>query len=221
MSLCLQLSAVTWDWSWVPATLGGTAVAALLGTSIFFLRRWYARRGTTTISVGDRTAPTYVTRGKWDIEEQCLLQSAPRFMNFAIPLTIKNMRDVELTVRVKNVWFSDGRPEIHKGGGWRLPGSCLSPTGVEVRDAAGNISDPVRVPPNGIEHFVVSGTATSPVCHSLPYQSWRFVFIDWDTSPVRVGPFIQEVEDGRSFEPDLEPTFPLPPHYPKMQGGVQ
>lgn len=216
-----QLGATDWDWSWAPAALGGTAVAALFGISIFFIRRWYARRGTTHISVGDRTAPSYVTRGEWDAARQRLVQSPPRFMNFAIPLTIKNLRDVVLTVRVKNVWFSDGRPELHKDGGWRLPGSCLAPTGVEVRDAAGNICDPVRIPPNGIEHFVVSGTATSPVCHALPYQSWRFVFIDWDTSPVHVAPFIQQVTDERTFESELEPHFPLPPHYPQMQGGIQ
>ena len=142
-------------------------------------------------------------------------------MNFSIPLTIENRRDVELTIRIKNVWFSDGRPELNKKGGWKLPGSCLAPTGVEVRDAAGAVFDPVRITPRGIAHFVVGGTATSPVCHALPYQSWKYVFIDWISSPIKVEPFIQAVTDGRGFDPALEPTFALPPHYPSMQGGVQ
>lgn len=211
----------TWDWSWAPAALGGATVTLLLGAGIFFTRRWYAKKGTTAITVGDRTAPLYVTRGEWDVNRQCIVQSPPRFMNFTVPITIENRRDVELTIRVKNVWFSDGRPELKKKGGWKLPGSCLAPTGVEVRDAAGSIFDPVRIPANGIAHFVVSGTATSPVCHALPYQSWNYVFIDWLSSPVKVTPFIQRVSDGRTFDPQLDPTFPLPPHYPAMQGGAQ
>lgn len=35
-------------------------------------------------------------------------------MNFVIPLTFENQRAVELTVHVKNIWFSDGKPEIGK-----------------------------------------------------------------------------------------------------------
>jgi len=204
------------DWEWLPAALG----SAGLGVVVYFIRRWNGRRGSIHIYVGDRNPPTYITRGSWDAREQRLVQTPPRFMNFSVPLTVENSRDADLTIRIKNVWFSDGRPEIRKDG-WKLPGSCLSPTGVVVRDAAGNISDPVRIPANSIEHFIVPGTATSPVCHERPYETWKYVFIDWISTPVKIAPFIQAVSDGRTFESDIKPAFPLPEHYPAVQGGIQ
>ena len=212
---------IQWNWDWLPNAVGGAAVATILGVGAFFARQWFLRAGATIIQLGDRVAPTYITRGSWDVQEQRPIQSSPRFMNFMIPITIENRRRVELTVRIKNVWFRELRPELHKGGGFRLPGTLLEPAGVEVRDTAGNIHDPVRIAPNGIVHFTVTGTATSPVCHVGPFEAWRFAFIDWSSSPVDVSPLIYEVTDGRSYSPEIDPTFPLPPHYPEIQKGWQ
>jgi len=141
-------------------------------------------------------------------------------MEFSIPLTIENRRDVELSIRIKNVWFSEGRPEINKKGGWKLPGQSLEPVRLRVEDAAGNVSNPITIRPHGIAHMRIFGTATSPVCHAGPFVRWRFVFIDWITSPIEVDSLVQEVPmrgGGRSVDPELTPTFPLPSHYPSMQ----
>ncbi|MEZ6209986.1 MAG: hypothetical protein R3B46_01890 [Phycisphaerales bacterium] len=51
-------------------------------------------------------------------------------------------------------------------------------------------------------------------------MDWRYVVIEWETSPVDLKPLVLEIDRlgaGRSFDPDLEPYYPLPPHYPEMQ----
>jgi hypothetical protein len=208
-------------WAWALPTLGTLLLAAVATIVSFFIRRWYLRRGKTIIYVGDRDPCQYITRGRWDSDSQTIIQSSPRFMEFRIHLTIENRRDTEITLRIKNVWFSDGYPEIRKDG-WTLPGSCLSPTGLRIENAAAEITDPITIAARNMSHVRIIGTATSPVCHSGPFESWRYVFVDWISSPVNVPPFIQEVDQhggGRSYDEDIEPTFPLPPHYPEMQRG--
>lgn len=206
------------DWSWIIPTSVSLVILPII---VFFLRKWYQRRGTTVIHIGDREPPQYITNGERDQQYNSVRQRSPRFMNFRIPLTIENDRGIAITIRVKNVWFSEGRPIIHKDGEWELPGSNLEPTGIEIRSSAGNIVDPIKIDAYSIEHVLVIGTATSPVCHVGPYMSWRYLFIDWITIPIRIDPIIQEVDgygEGRSLDPHITPNFALPEHYPKMQG---
>lgn len=203
------------DW-WGVLSAEGWAVTAALSVVGVFLARWYVRRGGVTIHVGDRTPPEYVTRGARTPRDGRIMQTPPRFMNFSIPLTMENRKGVPVTIRIKNVWFSQGEPEIRKDG-WKLPGSSLHPTGLEIRDASGAIADPVRIDAHSIVHVVLHGTATSPVCHAGPFQEWRFVFVDWISTP-SIPPLIMEVPmNARSFSEDLKPRFPLPAHYASMQ----
>lgn len=86
----------------------------------------------------------------------------PRFLNFVIPLTITNKRDIPLTIRVKNVWFCDQPPEFRKDG-WKLLGSSLHPLGVRVEDAAGQIADPAVIPARGWRTFAWSARRLHPL----------------------------------------------------------
>lgn len=206
-------------WSWAWSTIG----ACFLAVVYCFARRTWLRHGKTLIQVGDREPCQYITRGQWSADYKAIVQSAPRFMEFRIHLTIENRRGVPLTINVRSVSFSDGRPVVDsKEWDYELPGSCIHNVGFRIENAAGAINDPIIIEPHGIVRVRIIGTATTPVCHAGPYQSWRYVFIDWNAAPVEVPRFIQEVawEDGvRLLDPDLEPTFPIPKHYFQMQGG--
>lgn len=213
---------MTWDWI-LPA-IGGAIVTAIVGGGESRIRSWWSRRGCIGIRIGHRGAPSYVTRGRWDADTQRLVQDAPRFMNFSVPITVTNGTDAELTLHVGSAHFSEGEPVMNKDGSRLFPGAGLHQVGIEVRNVAGEAMGPIRVPARSIEHFVVAGTVTSPVCHGGPYLSWKYLFIDWLSEPHAVRPLVMRVDGGfsggREYKAELEPLFPIPEHYIGMQGSL-
>ncbi len=207
-------------WSWAFPAAGGALVTLTVMAIGYTTKRWYEKRGSTIIRIGDREPASYIIRGKLS-QEGRIVQDSPRFLNFSIPLTLENRRGITQTIRVQNVWFCEKEPIVNRGNdaGWRLPGSTLHPVGIRITNSSGQVVDPITIQPYGIEYIKIEGTATSPVCHSGAYKVLNYVFIDWYGSPGREWPLSLNMRDGRKFDPNLEPLFPLPAHYPEMQRG--
>jgi hypothetical protein len=183
---------------------------------------WMKNRGGLHFAIGVTSPPEYITRATWDIDAQKMVFNPPIFIEYRLPLNISNMSGADRYMTVRGVWFSQNPPEFTDDG-WKLPGTSLHPMGVKVEDSDGKETKVIKIPPNGMVSVVIKGTNTDPTIGGKPFREWKHVLVAFEMAGGKSKYLVMKVEgygDGRVCQPTVQPTFPIPDHYARSQGGL-
>jgi hypothetical protein len=188
---------------------------ALIGSVLgYFVLRWLKNRGKVSFTI---LKQDYALRGKWSDDGSTPILAPPRFLEFKLGLAVHNSADIEATLTLRFVHLS-GEAPVFEEKQTTYPGASVECMGFKIQGTEVKDEKLIRIPGRGMASGIVVGTASTPVVFPEQMMNWRYLTLVFLLPNGKDYPLVLKVDQNDvRLDEDLEPSFPIPPHYIQSQ----